>query len=225
MFSERVFVLKNVRLLFTKTGDAKFMSHLDLTRFMSRIVRRANLDIWYTEGFNPHPYLNFSLPLPLGFEGTYEILDIRLNDDNADISDLPDRLNAVCPESVRFTGVSEPTLKPSNIAFALYEITFDDDGEVKDNLEKFLERDSIIAKKRTKKSDFKDIELKGKIKSYSFERYNNDTLLKIVLPAGPNDNINPSILLESYFGSFADCYYCYSVKRTAIYDADLQLFV
>ena len=67
----------------------RFISHLDMTRFMSRTIRRAELPVWYTEGFNPHLYMTFALPLSLGFESDYEVVDIRLLDDNYDISTLP----------------------------------------------------------------------------------------------------------------------------------------
>ena len=60
--------MQNIRIFFEKRGRVKYISHLDLMRAMSRAVRRAALPIWYTEGFNPKPYLSFPLPLPLGQE-------------------------------------------------------------------------------------------------------------------------------------------------------------
>ena len=80
----------------------RFISHLDMTRFMSRTIRRAELPVWYTEGFNPHLYMTFALPLSLGFESDYEVVDIRLLDDNYDISTLPLLLNGVCPTYITF---------------------------------------------------------------------------------------------------------------------------
>ena len=68
--------MKDIRIRFEKTGRARYISHLDLTRAMTRAVRRAGLPIWYTEGFNKHPYLTFAAPLSLGFEGTDESLSL-----------------------------------------------------------------------------------------------------------------------------------------------------
>ena len=82
---ERVFVLKNVRLFYKKGDRMRFISHLDMTRFMSRLIRRAGLPVWYTEGFNPHAYFNFALPLSLGFESEYEVMDFRFEDDDFSI--------------------------------------------------------------------------------------------------------------------------------------------
>ena len=72
--------MKNVRILFSKTGRAKYVSHLDLVRAMTRAVRRANIPLWYTEGFNRHPYLTFASPLSLGYEGLRESVDIRMEE-------------------------------------------------------------------------------------------------------------------------------------------------
>ena len=225
MFSGKVFALKSVRLIFSKKGRARFVSHLDMNRLMIRLIRKSGLDIWYTEGFNPHPYVTFALPLPLGFEGEYEIMDIRMMDDDYDISDIPARLNAVCPKYIQFERALEPQKKVGEIAFASYEILFDDEGEIKDALKSFLSKPSIIAKKKTKKGDIKEIELSDKIKEFTISDRNKDTLLKIILPAGSNDNINPSILLEAFYSDNADRYYCYNVTRTSIMDAALERFI
>ena len=60
----------------------KFVSHLDMNRFMTRLINKAKIPIWFTEGFNQHAYFNFAVPLSLGFEGQYEILDLRIVDPN-----------------------------------------------------------------------------------------------------------------------------------------------
>ena len=70
--------MKNVRIWFTKELECKYISHLDLNRCMLRAVRRAQLPIWYTEGFNPHPYISFLLALTLGVESEGEPVDIRI---------------------------------------------------------------------------------------------------------------------------------------------------
>ena len=57
-----------VRLVFSKTGRARYISHLDLNRTMARVLRRAGIPLWYTEGFNKHPYITFAAPLSLGCE-------------------------------------------------------------------------------------------------------------------------------------------------------------
>ncbi len=217
--------MKSVRLIFTKKGRARFVSHLDMNRLMTRLIRKSGLDIWYTEGFNPHPYITFALPLPLGFEGDYELMDIKLNDDDFDISKVPSILNNVCPPYIHFLDAFEPKNKVGKIAFASYEILFDDKGEVKEKLSDFLSSPSIIANKRTKRGELKEIDLATKIKSFEISDFEDDTLLKIILPAGPNDNINPSLLLDKFYMDVSDNYYCYLITRTNILDGELKTFV
>ena len=129
----------------------RFISHLDMTRFMSRLIRRAGLSVWYTEGFNPHLYMTFALPLSLGFESDYEVVDIRILDDDYDISSLPEKLNSVCPPYIQFFGAAEPVKKAGDVAAAKFIITFDDCGEILDALNKFLSRGSILVLKKNRR--------------------------------------------------------------------------
>ena len=201
----------------------RFISHLDMTRFMSRLIRRAGLPVWYTEGFNPHLYMTFALPLSLGFESDYEVVDIRILDDEYDISTLPEKLNAVCPPYIKFWGAAEPVKKAGDVAAAEFEITFDDGGEIANNLNAFLNRGSIIVLKKTKKGGEKEIEVGDKIKAFSFDSANSDTVLKITLPAGSTENLNPELFLNKFFEENGK-YYCYKVNRTAILDTNGNMF-
>lgn len=201
----------------------RFVSHLDMTRFMTRMLRKAELPIWYTEGFHPHAYITFALPLSLGFESSYEIMDIRLEDDSYPIDGICEKLNAVFPEYVRAFEVAEPILKAGKVAFAKFEITFSDGGNIEKPLKEFLQQPSIICTKKTKSGAEKEIDLIPKIKEYSFESKNGNTVLKLILPAGSNDNVNPELLTNAYFAQ-AEEYYSFSMLRTAILDENLNMF-
>ncbi len=219
---ERVFALKNVRLLYKKGSRMRFVSHLDMTRFMTRIIRRAHLPVWYTEGFNPHLYMTFALPLSLGMESEYEVMDIRITDDAFDINTIPERLNAVCPPYIHFFDVFEPVLKAGAVAFADFEIDFDDGGALSAPLNEFFALNSIIIEKKTKRGEIKAIEVADKIVSAKAEALNGNTRLYLTLPAGSTDNLNPELLLSKFFES--QNYYCYIITRTAILDVDKNLF-
>ena len=201
----------------------RFISHLDMTRFMSRLIRRAELPVWYTEGFNPHLYMTFALPLSLGFESDYEVVDIRVLDDNYDISTIPEKLNAVCPPYIQFFGAAEPVKKAGDVAAAEFSIVFDDNGEISDNMNAFLKRGSIVVLKKTKKGGEKEIEVGDKIKAFSLESVQGNTVLKITLPAGSTENLNPELFLNKFFEENGK-YYCYVVNRTSILDTNGNLF-
>ncbi len=200
----------------------RFVSHLDMTRFMTRIIRRAHLPVWYTEGFNPHLYMTFALPLSLGMESDYEVMDIRIIDDSFDINTIPKRLNAVCPSYIHFFDVFEPILKAGAVAFADFKVCFDDGGILEKPLGEFLKQDSIIIEKKTKKGDIKALEVGDKIVSFNTENQDGNTVLSITLPAGSTDNLNPELLLNKFFEN--SNFYCYIITRTAVLDQNKNLF-
>ena len=219
MCSERVFVLRSVRVLYEKKGRMKFISHLDMTRFMARLIRRAKLPVWYTEGFNPHLYLTFALPLPLGFISTCEMTEIRILDDSFDISSIPALLNSFCPEDIRFISCHEAVLKAGEIKSADFTVTFDDAGALTEPLGEFLQSGDITVIKKTKKGGEKPLSIGDRLRLISLgTNENGDTELKINLPAGGELNINPELVLSAFFESGKTDYYCYTVTRTAILD-------
>ena len=81
--------MKNVRIWFKKDGECRYISHLDLNRTMLRALHKSKLPIWHTEGFNPHPFATFPLPLSLGFRGVNECMDVKLEDDNYSFKEIP----------------------------------------------------------------------------------------------------------------------------------------
>ena len=90
-----------IRLVFSKKGLAKYISHLDMQRTMQRTLRRAGIPVWYSEGFNPHPYLCFASPLSVGIEGENEIIDFRLAEEMP-FEEMKSRFNQAFPQG--FTG-------------------------------------------------------------------------------------------------------------------------
>jgi radical SAM-linked protein len=70
--------MNRVRILFRRGQEIKFISHLDLIRVWHRALRRANIDLAYSEGFNPHPKLSLAAPLPLGVTSEAELMDIYI---------------------------------------------------------------------------------------------------------------------------------------------------
>ena len=96
------------RLLFEKTGRAKYISHLDLMHSLQRVFVRAGVPIVHTQGFNPHPYMVIALPLSVGAESFCEIMDIELENTDIPLSDIPAVLNKTLPDGVRFLRRTSP---------------------------------------------------------------------------------------------------------------------
>lgn len=201
----------------------RFVSHLDMTRFMARILRRAELPVWYTEGFHPHLYLTFALPLSLGFESDYEVMDFRLEDDGYPIENICEKLNAVFPPYIYAFRAAEPINKPGKITAARFEIAFSDNGELAEPLREFLASPEIICTKKTKRGNEKQIDIAPKISDCEISD-NNGTVLSLTLPAGGEDNVNPELLLGAFFSFYKGDEPYYRIKRTALLTADGKRF-
>lgn len=200
----------------------KFVSHLDMNRLMTRVIRKAGLPVWYTEGFNRHIYINYAVPLSLGFEGVYEVMDIRLTDDDFSFEEAIDRLNAAAPEDIEFLRAEEPVLPTVDIAFAEYELTFDpEDAPLYDKLKEFLSKESVICQKKDKKGRIKEFDIIPKIKSAEFTC---DKAL-LVLSAGNEGNLNPSLVLSAFFEQTDTAPVFCAVKRLMLFDKDVKPFL
>ncbi len=200
----------NTRVFFSKTDRAKYISHLDLNRAMQGAIKRAKLPVWYTEGYNPHMYVQFMLPLSLGQEGVREVLDFRLLED-VPFEEVTERLNNALPLDIRAVETAAPVLKNTDITTAEYEITADID---KEDFLKFTESEKIIVEKKTKKGT-SEINLKPLISELSVcER------ITLRLPAGNDFNINPMLLLDAYRAALGKELSRVRIVRTKILCAD-----
>ena len=218
--------MKNVRLFYKKSGALRFVSHLDMNRFMTRIIRLSKVPVWYTEGFNKHPYITFALPLSLGFDSEYEIMDFRLDNDDFPLEKAKEMIKAVCPAGMEIIDLKEPVYKAGKIAFADFECRFAaDSGVMADSLKEFLGRKEIIVSKKTKKGGMNQIDVAPKIVFYEIGQDGEQVVLTLRLPAGGQDNINPKILVNTYFeqiGSKAP--YCH-ITRKMLYLQDGKTFM
>ena len=147
--------MRSVRLNFSKTGRAIYISHLDVNRMMTRAVRRARLPMWYTEGFNPHPYIAFALPLSLGQSSDCEYMDIRIEGDMTD-EEVMTRLNDTLPEGLKILSVGAPVHDAKEIEKAQYfvKIIFADSEDASAFAEKadvLIKSEELLAEKPGKK--------------------------------------------------------------------------
>ncbi len=213
--------MRDVRVFYKKSGAMKFVSHLDMNRFMTRLINKAKIPIWFTEGFNQHAYFNFAVPLSLGFEGEYEILDLRIVDPDYSNEQLIADLNKVSVRDIEFVKAEEPVLKMKEIAFAEFLISFDGlTNEIKERVESFFKREEIITQKTTKKGGTKDIDIAPLIKKAEFSGEN----LTFILTAGNENNLNPNLVLSTLFETEKIEPLYYTVVRKMIYDKELKPF-
>ena len=187
-----------VRMSFEKTGMAKFISHLDTVRCITRAMKRANVPVWFTEGFNPHAFLTFAMPLSLGFESLCETVDFRLVEE-VDLDELKERLNNALPVDMTVKEIYVYDTLPNDIRWAEYKVVFNNPDELLlAQTEKILSSDEIMVMKKGKqgrKKVEKEVNIKEHIKSFELENDNGKLVLKTVLSSGPSININPMLLI------------------------------
>lgn len=186
-----------VRLWLSKQGRIKYVSHLDMFRLMQRAVRRAEIPLWYTEGFNPHPYISFLLALSLGTEGLREPVDIRIVDDMTP-DEIKNRLNGAMPEGLKIEAVTTPVYKPAAIAFGSYRVYYG--GVTESELFDALTCGELTCEKSGKKGNkkiIKTVNVSEHIKSFEIRAEDGKTVLDVVLPAGSVFNLNPQQLTSA----------------------------
>lgn len=193
--------MREVRLRFSKTGQAKYISHLDTNRVFSRALSRAKINLWYTQGFNPRPYMSFSLPLSLGVESYCENVDLRILDDLTD-EEIKDRMNNALPLGIRIVDVYEDFMDCHDIVYSdyVYKFEFKDNETALEKIIAVLESNEILAQKKAKQGKrriLKETDIKQFIVKYNASIRNNNIVLNIRLLAGPDKNLNPTLLFDT----------------------------
>lgn len=189
--------MPNIRIFYSKKGRAKYISHLDITRCMQRSLKRAGLPVWYTQGFNPHMYMTFALPLPLGYDSECEVMDLRLTQ-KMDFSEIKDRLNQSLPPDIVVKQVAEQKQKPQLISKADYEISFlcQEPAVLAEQFDAFTTKDEILVMKRTKKGE-KQIDIKPDFVIVS-KTMEPDRAVYLLRVSAGQKNINPTLLTDLF---------------------------
>ena len=142
------------RILFEKTGNAVFISHLDLMRMFQRAFKRAGLNLKHTQGFSPRAMVSIALPLSVGVESRCEILDYELVDQELPFDEIKDRLNRALPAGVKVLGVYDSLRKPRDLTHLDVAIRLEYDNGVPegtmDAIRELFARESVIVTKRGK---------------------------------------------------------------------------
>lgn len=188
------------RAVFSKTGRAKYISHLDLMRAFQRVFKRAHLPIWHTQGFNPHVYIMFPLALPLGTDSRVEIMDFALTED-IPYNEVLERMNAQTPVGLEIVSVSKPEHKHTDIIAAEYVARLKTDKSVHEVAElfgKFMALDKIEIEKRTKKKTINLVDIKPHITVLDSKELEDSFEVTLKLPCGSSFNLNVNVVIDTF---------------------------
>ena len=216
-----------VRMSFQKTGMAKFISHLDTVRCITRAMKRACVPIWFTEGFNPHAFLTFAMPLSLGFESLCETVDFRLMEE-VDLNELVERLNEALPVDITVKEIYVYETSPNDISWAEYKITFNNpDNLLLAQAENILSSDEIIVLKKVKKGRNKvekEVNIKEHIKSFELNVEDGKLIFRTVLSSGTSTNINPMLLIGALVKGTATDEQDVDIIKVQSYKENMEIF-
>ena len=213
------------RLLFRKAGRAKFISHLDLMRTMQRIFIRAGLSVRHTEGFNPHPYMNFAMPLSVGTESECELMDFELTE-AVSYGELPARLNDVSPEGIEAVEVYDSPRKFKDIKWLDIEARLFYDSKIRagDALREFYSAPSVVIEKKTKRS-VSEVDIVPLMAGFDARDLSDGEVLLTARLAAQDPALSPAQLVSALAQLRPELSPDYAAfKRINVYDKDMVLF-
>lgn len=212
-----------VRIRFEKTGEAAYISLLDLQRVFHRILKRSGLPVYYTQGFNPHIYLSFACPLSLGQESLCECCEVKTEADDPQLETWRGVLQPYMPRGIRVLSVTQAQNKVAQIDHADYRITLPSDAA--QALDAYNAAQTAVVTKKTKRGQ-KELDLKELIPAISYVPAGDSLSFPLRLPCGTGEapNINPSLLLHYLQQQYSIPPWQCSVLRTVLYTKNDEEF-
>lgn len=215
------------RLLFEKTGNAIWISHLDLMRVFQRAFKRAGLPLVHSRGFNPRPSVSIALPLSVGVESACELLDFDLEGCEVPCEEMRIRLNESLVAGVKVLEVYEDGRKIKHLAYLDCQVTLEYDngapnaGEVAE----LFSRESLLVEKKSKSNGIQDQDILPMIRSLEVQTTDTQTLTICARVCCQNPTLNPMQLVAAIERhaphlkpDFAKC------RRVEVYDHEETIF-
>ena len=216
------------RALFEKTGNAIYISHLDLMRLFQRAFKRADLPLTHTQGFNPRASVSIALPLSVGVESVCELLDFELDGQTVSCDEICNRLNNALVDGVRVLEVYETGRKIRDLSLLHCAVTLEYDSGVpagaQSAIENLFSQESVIVPKKTK-NGIQDQDIVPMIRRLSVVSVDPNTIELDALVCCQNPTLNPAQLalavemhLPDYKADFTKS------RRVEIYDQNENVF-
>lgn len=216
------------RLLFEKTGNAVWISHLDLMRLFQRAFKRAGLPLKHTQGFSPRPFVTIALPLSVGVESRCELLDFDLEGCEASCGEMKARLNDALVDGVRVLEVYETGRKVKELSLLSCTVTLEYDkgvpGAAGEQISALFTREGLKVEKKGK-NGITEQDIIPMIRELQVTQPDGNTLALRGLVCCQNPTLNPMQLhaaivryLPHLAPDFAKC--C----RVEIYDSNKEVF-
>lgn len=151
-------MVSKYKIMFAKTGMSRFTSHLDLSKLFERALRRADIPIAFSQGFNPHPKMSVAVPLAVGVAGERELLEVELKEE-MEPQEITRRLNEKLPAGVKVLNVKKTEKQKKSLMAMVQQadyrlecmVTEDlEQSEVEQVVSDLLKCSSIVVQRKTK---------------------------------------------------------------------------
>ena len=216
------------RLLFEKTGNAVWISHLDLMRVFQRAFKRAGLPLTHTQGYNPRPSVSIALPLSVGVDSKCELLDFDLDGCDASCDEIKERLNAALIAGVNVLEVYTDGRKVRDLSLLQCRISMQYDNslprDAAERMTALFNQSEVIVPKKTK-NGMQDQNIITMIRKLNIQIVGDRELAIEALVCCQNPTLNPAqipLAVEMYLPELkADHYIC---SRFEVYDVSEKIF-
>lgn len=217
------------RMRFAKTGNAVWISHLDLMRALQRSFRRAGIPLKHSQGFTPHPQLSIAMPLSVGVSSEYEIADFELeNGAEVNLAQLPQRLNSALPKGIEVIDCYENGQKLKQLKWLKARLDLLYDAGVPDGcadaLRCLFASKSLVVEKHGKNGPV-TVDIAPMIYALEIAQTAETVISVTATVSAQNPTLNPLLLLTaiemqlpSLRPSFSRC------TRLTLYDSEMQAF-
>ena len=188
------------RILFEKTGNAIYISHLDLMRLFQRAFKRAGLNLKHTQGFSPRAMVSIALPLSVGVESRCEVLDYELVDQALSFEEIRDRLNVTMPAGIRVLEAYDSPRKPKDLTHLDIAIRLEYDNGVPQGaaeaIRALFAREEVIVTKRGKNGPV-DQNIVPMIFNLEVNELSNQELELTARVCAQNPSLNPQQIVTA----------------------------
>ncbi len=200
--------VQRIRIGYTKRGDLRFISHLDMAKVVTLIFRRACLPVAFSQGFNPQPKIQYTPPLPLAFASEGELLDVVLTEWR-DPSAVLDALRTIPLAGLDWLGAEEMPLRGTALSPSLesadYRIEIPaagvplDGAAIAERIAKFHEASACLIE-IPGKNKVTTRDLKLAVVNIGFRAAEGSWVFDLTISLGEQDYANPVVALEHILG-------------------------
>lgn len=214
--------MTTVRVRFRKTDEAAYISLLDLQRVMGRALRRSGIPVYYTQGFNPHIYLTFAVPLGIMQESLCETVDFKTEAETVDEQAWTQALNGCLPKGITVQKMYKAETPADDIAFAQYTVYLEGAG-AQEAVNAYNAAPTAPVIKKGKKGKQKEIDLKEYCPILAAENEDGCIVCRLTLPTGNAFTVSPMLYVQ-YLQQQNAALHASRVLRVAVLTKNQEVF-